>query len=357
MGFPRSKDNAVPVTPDLFAELVIDDNESVRGAMLLLNANGREVVLVQNAEGRILGLITDGDIRRGLVAGATLQSPVTAIMNRNFFAVGPEIDRAAVLDLMKARTFQHVPVLDKARRLIGVHFLRDLIGAAPKPNVAIVMAGGKGTRLQPITEIIPKPMVEVAGRPILERIVLHLVGHGIRKIYLAVSYKAKMIEDYFGDGSHFGCTILYLHESEPRGTGGPLTSLPARPEHPLIVLNGDQVMRVNLSGMLEYHRQQGAKATIAAGPYQIEVPFGTVIERDGRLVGLQEKPSVNFLINRGIYVLEPEVLDLIPSTGEFPITSLFESLLADDKPVSVFSFEDYWLDVGRHADLRSANGL
>jgi NDP-sugar pyrophosphorylase family protein len=278
-------------------------------------------------------------------------------MQRDFFAVGPEIDRAAVLDFMKVRTFRHVPVLDDQRRLVAVHFLLDLIGATPKPNVAVVMAGGKGTRLQPITEIVPKPMVKVAGRPILERIVLHLVGHGIQKIYLAVNYKAKMIEDYFGDGSHFGCTILYLHESEPRGTGGPLKSLPARSEHPLIVLNGDQVMQINLSGMLEYHRQKSAKATIAVGPYQMEVPFGVIVERDGRLVGLQEKPSVNFLINRGIYVLEPEVLDLIPSIGEFRITSLFESLLADGKPVSIFHFEDYWLDIGRPADLHRANGL
>ena len=344
-----------PSTP--FAKLVVNDHACIRDAMARLNANGREVVLVRDARGCISGLITDGDIRRGLLAGATLQSPVTAVMHRDFFAVGPQIDRAAVLDLMKARMFQHVPVLDEERRLIAVHFLRDLIGATPKPNVAVVMVGGKGTRLRPMTETVPKPMVEVAGRPILERIVLHLVGHGIQNICLAVNYKAEIIEEYFGDGARFGCAISYLHEDEPRGTGGALASLPARPKHPIVVLNGDQVMRVDLSAMLDYHRQQGAVATIAVGPYQVEVPFGTVVERDGRLVGLQEKPSVKFLINRGIYVLEPELLDLVPPKGEFPITSLFESLVADGKPVSVFYFEDYWLDVGRPADLRSANGL
>jgi dTDP-glucose pyrophosphorylase/CBS domain-containing protein len=342
---------------DISAALVLDEHKSIRDAMALLCANAREVVLVRDAKGRISGLITDGDIRRGLLAGATLQSPVTAIMHRDFFAVGQEVDRAAVLDLMKARRFQHVPVLDGERRLIAVHFLRDLIGAAPKPNIAVVMAGGKGTRLRPISETVPKPMVEVAGRPILERIILHLVGNGIHTVYLAVNYKAEIIEKYFGDGSEFGCTVSYLRENEPRGTGGPLSLLPIRPQHPIIVLNGDQVMHADLSAMLDHHCRQRAAATIAVGPHQVEVPFGTVVENGGRLIALQEKPTINFLVNRGIYVLEPEVLDAIPPVGEFPITALFESLLADGKPVGVFYFDDYWLDVGRPTDLRQANGL
>jgi dTDP-glucose pyrophosphorylase len=340
-----------------FRDIVIGEDASIRDAMALLNENGREVVLVRDARGCISGLVTDGDIRRSLLAGATLQSPITTAMRRDFFAVSPEIERPAVLDLMKARTFQHVPVLDKERRLVGIHFLRELIGAAPKPNVAVVMAGGMGNRLRPITDSIPKPMVEVAGRPVLERIVLHLVAHGIKNIYLAVNYKAAMIQDYFGDGSHFGCDISYLREVESRGTGGPLSLLPSRPTDPIIVLNGDQVMRVDLSAMLEHHRCQCSVATIGVGPYQVEVPFGTVVEYDGHLVELREKPNINFLINRGVYILEPELLDAIPKAGEFPITSLFESLLAAKKSVSVFYFEDYWLDIGRATDLRRANGV
>ena len=342
---------------DPFADLVLtEDKKTVRDAMVLLNINAREVVLVRDGQGRISGLITDGDIRRGLLTGETLESPVIRVMHRDFYAVGPEADRATVLDVMKARMFQHVPILDRERKLIGVHFLRDLIGAAAKPNIAVVMAGGKGTRLHPVTETIPKPMVEVAGRPILERIVLHLVSHGIQSIYLAVNYKAEVIEGHFGDGSRFGCAISYLRESEPRGTGGPLSLLPMRPEHPIVVLNGDQVMRADLTAMLEQHRRDGAVATIAVGPYDIQVPFGAVTESNGRLVTLQEKPSISVLVNRGIYVLNPAVIVAIPPTGEFPITALFDSLLEDRKPVSVFHFDDYWLDVGRPADLRQANG-
>lgn len=342
---------------ELFPSLVTGQNRTIRDAMGLLNSNAREVVLVHDDDNRIVGLITDGDIRRGLLAGATLQSPVTEVMRRDFFAVGPEADRATVLDLMKARSFQHVPVLDAERRLLGVHFLRDLLGASPKPNIAVIMAGGKGARLRPITETVPKPMLEVAGRPMLERIVLHLVSHGIHRIYLAVNYKSEMIEAHFGDGARFGCTISYLRENEPRGTGGPLSLLPERPQHPILVLNGDQITRADLTAMLDYHRQAGAVATIGVGPYEVQVPYGTVTESSGRLMALQEKPTINLVVNRGLYVLEPEVVDAIPRAGEFPITMLFEQLLADGKPVSVFHFDDYWLDVGRPADLRHANGV
>lgn len=342
---------------DPFADLVLSEDRSVRDAMLLLNANARELVLVRDENARISGVITDGDIRRALLLGETLDSSVTRVMERRFFSVGSEVDRATVLDVMKARMFQHVPILDRDGRLIGIHFLRDLIGAAAKPNIAVVMAGGRGTRLHPVTETIPKPMVEVAGRPILERIVLHLVSHGIRTIYLAVNYKAEIIENYFGDGSRFGCAVFYLRESEPRGTGGPLSLLPVRPEHPIFVLNGDQVMRADLTAMLEQHRREGVLATIAVGPYDVQVPFGAVIESDGRVVSLKEKPSVSVLVNRGIYVLEPDLLAAVPPSGEYPITTLFESLLGEEKGVGAFHFDDYWLDVGRPVDLRQANGV
>jgi dTDP-glucose pyrophosphorylase len=339
-----------------FADLVLDEDKSIRDAMALLNENAREVVLVRNAQGAVSGLITDGDIRRGLLEGATLKSPVTAIMHRDFFAVGPEIDRAAVLDLMKARQFRHVPVLDDQGRLIAVHFLRDLIGAARKPNVAMVMAGGKGTRLWPVTETVPKPMVEVAGRPILERVILHLVSHGIQHIYLAVNYKAKVIEQYFGDGTAFGCKIEYVLETMPLGTAGALSLLPSRPEHPFFVLNGDLVTDVDLTAMMNTHLQNGNSATMGVGPYQLQIPFGTVTERDGQLLSIEEKPTVNFLVNRGIYVLDPSSLDHVPKDTQFLMTALFEALLETKKRVGIYEFRNYWHDVGVPDDLRRVRG-
>ena len=303
---------------DPFADLVLGEGATIRDALVCLDANAREVALVRDTEGRISGLITDGDIRRGLLAGETLQSPVTTVVRRDFFAVGRETGRAEVLDVMKARMFQHLPILDSERRLVGVHFLRELIGATRKPNIAVVMAGGKGTRLRPATENIPKPMLEVAGRPILERVVLHLIGHGIWNIYLSVNYRAEIIEKHFGDGERFGCQISYLHEDEPRGTGGALSLLPERPGHPILVLNGDQVMHSDLTKMLEYHERQRAAATIGIGPYQVQLPYGTVIERDGRLVALQEKPNISVLVNRGLYILRAGSAILGPGNRRIP---------------------------------------
>ena len=345
------------MSAELLRSLTIRDSSSIRDAMQAINANAREVALVRDTTGRIAGLITDGDIRRGLLAGLGLDAAASAVMTREFFSVPPGADRAYVLDLMKARQLAHVPVLDAERRLVAVHFLRDLIGEREKPNVAVVMAGGRGTRLRPAAENIPKPMVEVAGRPMLERIVLHLVGHGIRRIYLAVNFMAEAIERHFGDGAAFGCRIEYLREQAPLGTGGALSLLASRPQHALLVLNGDLVTRADVSAMLEAHAASGCAATIAVGPYEVQLPFGAVTERSGRLLALEEKPSVRFLVNRGIYVLEPEALGYVPANREFPMTALFDALLRAGEQVAVFNFEDAWLDVGAPEDLRRARGL
>lgn len=339
-----------------FRDLLISDSGSIRDAMASIEANGREMVLVQDAAGCIVGLVTDGDIRRGLLAGRTMDGAAGEIMSRDFFSVGPDLDRAHVLDLMKARMFQHVPVLDGSRRLLGVHFLRDLLGTVSKPNIAVIMAGGRGTRLRPITQSIPKPMVEIAGRPLLERIILHLVGHGVTNIYLAVNYLAHIIENHFADGAAFGCQISYLRETTPLGTGGPLSLLEDRPKHPLIVLNGDQVMRTDLTAMLETHEVGKYVATIAAGTHQVEVPFATISQSGGRLGAIEEKPTLTMQVNRGTYILSPETLDLIPKGQEFPITGLFEMLLEKGLPVGVFHCEDEWVDVGRVEELNRANG-
>jgi dTDP-glucose pyrophosphorylase len=337
--------------------LVIADSRSIRDAMECINSNFREVALVEDAAGRLAGLITDGDIRRGLLSGLPLDAPASAVMTRDFVAVDAKAGRAAVLDLMRARTIRHVPVIDAGRRLVGIHFLTDLIGGEAKPNAAVVMAGGRGVRLQPLTAHRPKPMVEVAGRPILERVVLHLVGHGIRRIYLSVNYLAEMIEAHFGDGSAFGCSIEYLREEAPLGTGGALALLAAPPQHPIVVMNGDQITDIDVTKLLDFHAAQRVAATVAAGPYRIEVPFGVVREEKLRVVELEEKPTVHFTVNRGIYVLEPEVLRLVPKGCDFPITDLFGKIIGDGREIAVFYSEEEWIDVGRPEDLRRANGL
>jgi dTDP-glucose pyrophosphorylase len=342
--------------PQHLSKFIVRPEQSVRDAMRVITENWREFALVAGPDSRVLGVITDGDIRRGLLAGLSLESPAESLMTRTYVSVSPETDRAGVLDLMKARSIRHVPVLDHERRLVGIHFLEALIGTAEKPNAAVIMAGGEGRRLRPLTDARPKPMMEVAGRPILERIVLHLVGYGIKRIFIAVNYLAPMIQDHFGDGEHFGCTIEYLHENVPLGSGGPLSLLPNGIEHPLLVMNGDLVSQFDVGSLLDYHARESVVATVAARYHQVDIPFGVLELTAGRLSAVAEKPSAHYLINAGIYVLNPEVIALIPAARFYPMTDLFDCLLAKGQPVGVYRLEEDWIDIGRRDDLLRANG-
>jgi NDP-sugar pyrophosphorylase family protein len=300
--------------------------------------------------------VTDGDARRAILAGKSLADLVDSCATRDFEAVPPETPRSAVLDLMQARSLRHIPIVDSSGRLLGLHLLSQLIGRDRKPSWAVIMAGGKGTRLRPLTENIPKPMVKVAGRPILERLVLSLVSHGFERIFLAVNYLAEIIEEHFRDGRRFGCRIEYLRENEPLGSGGALSLLPDSPEHPVLVLNGDLVVQADFTRMLDYHRQGGYYATLAAKTYSHRVPYGCLRREGGRLCGLEEKPVLDKLINAGIYLLSPDAVRAVPSEF-FPITEIFSDALQNQRPCGVFEIGDDWSDVGQPADYLAANGV
>jgi dTDP-glucose pyrophosphorylase len=333
----------------------IQSDATIRDALEVIDAFAIGAVLVLDADAKLLGLLTDGDIRRALLGGASINDPVTPWISKNYVSVGRDVGRAEVLDLMQARLIDQVPVVDDAGKVMGVHLIHDIIGGRKLDNVAVIMAGGKGMRLRPITEYLPKPMIKVAGRPILERLVLHLVSYGITRIYLAVNYMSHVIEDHFGDGSRFGCSIEYLREEEPLGTGGSLSLLPEISDKPVLVMNGDLVMQANLEGLLSFHQEGGFYATMGVKPYRHEVPFGCVESESGRILTVQEKPSIDKLINAGLYVLSPEALASIPREF-FPITDLFESALVDEQPCGSFLIEDEWADVGRINDLHEAQG-
>jgi dTDP-glucose pyrophosphorylase len=323
-------------------------------AMWALEQGAAEIALVVDDEGRLVGTMTDGDARRALLHGATLESPLAPHMQRNFTCVGPEAGRAEVLELMQAQGFGQIPVVDRQQQLVGLHLMREIIGCLERDNWAVVMAGGKGQRLNPITEHLPKPMIPVAGRPILERLVLHLTGFGIRRIFLAINYLGHIVEEHFGDGSEFGCEIDYLREEEPLGTGGALSLLPKPPETPLLLLNGDLVTQANVGAMLDHHTHAGHRITVAVRQYSYTVPYGCIDVQGDRIVRLEEKPILSRLVNAGIYVLDPELVARVPSRTEYPITSLIGEAIDRGEPVGAFEVLDDWIDVGRHDQLRLA---
>lgn len=329
----------------------------LRQALQSLDDSALGIVLVEELAGRVVGTLTDGDVRRAFLKGATMATPLDDYIMRTFVSVGPAASRAEVLDLMQSRWLSQVPILDESGRLIGLHTLHEILGAAPRPNWAVIMAGGRGERLRPLTDIIPKPMIHVAGRPILERIILHLVGAGIRRIFLAVNYKAEVIEAHFGNGARFGCTIEYLREKTPLGTGGALSLLAAVPDQPLLVLNGDLLTQFDVDSLLAFHARGRYHATVGIHEYTHTVPFGVVDVADDCIVQMREKPSEVWLTNAGIYVLERAVVARVPKASEYALPALIEECLDRKERVGAFRIETDWIDVGHQNELKRARGI
>lgn len=334
---------------------LIGPADSVMQGMKVLDASGLEIALV--VEGvRLVGLMTDGDLRRALISGLGFERPVKEVMQPQFTWVPPGMDRAEVLDIMKARRFKQIPILGPDMELLGLHTLEDLLGTTPRENAALILCGGFGTRLRPITETIPKPMIPVAGRPILERIVLHLVGSGFRKIFLATHYLGEMIETHFGNGDRFGCSIEYIKESVPMGTGGALGLLPQGIDQPLLVMNGDLVTHFDAGRMIDYHTETGNCITVGYSTHIHEVPFGVLELQGNRVYGWQEKPRMTLPISAGIYVIDPLIPSRVRSHGPSPITWVVEDCLSRGEPVGVFPVGEDWVDVGRPEELKKARG-
>jgi NDP-sugar pyrophosphorylase family protein len=304
-----------------------------------------------DGDGRLTGVVTDGDIRRALLAGAALDSPLANVLTRDPVAVGPGESRAAVLDLMRARRISAIPVVAGRGMPVGLHLLHEFLERADRTNWAVVMAGGQGTRLRPLTDTVPKPMLRVAGRPILERIVLHLVGFGIKRIFVSLNYLGEVIETHFGDGSAFGARIEYLREDRPLGTAGALGLLPEPPTESLLLLNGDLVTSADLGGLLGFHASGAFDATIGYRRYLHTIPFGC-LERDGsQVIGLDEKPTIEREVNTGMYALEPAVVGLVTRGEPMSMPDLIAGALAQGRPVGAFEIEDDWVDIGQREQL------
>lgn len=336
---------------------IVREGASLVDAMRSLEESVCQIVLVVDTDHHLIGVLTDGDIRRALLSGAGLESSIDPFVVHDCLTVGERENRADVLELMQAREIAQIPVIDEERRVVGLHLLHEMLAVAERPNWAVVMAGGRGVRLAPITDSIPKSMLSVAGRPILERIVLHLVSAGLRRIFLSVNYLGHVIERHFGDGERFGCSIEYLREEQPLGTAGSLSLLPqgeGRPSSPLLVMNGDLVTRADVGSILDYHGQGDQALTVGVREYLHQIPFGA-IESDGDiLVSLAEKPTLSRLVSAGIYVVEPDCLGSISSTEPTSMPDLVRDLQLAGGTVRVFPIDDEWIDVGRYEELLRA---
>jgi dTDP-glucose pyrophosphorylase len=339
-----------------FRSSLVAESGTLLDAMRALDAGAIEIAFVVDEAERFVGTLTDGDVRRALLGGAALLDSLLPHVNRRAIRLGTGSGRVEALELMQSRSIGQIPVVDEEGRIVRVHLLRDMLAARVRDHWAVVMAGGLGTRLGALTRNTPKPMLRVAGRPILERIVLHLAGHGIRRIFLSVNYLAHVIEAHFGDGARFGVEIEYLRETEPLGTGGSLSLLPEKPTLPLVVMNGDLVTQANIGDLLAFHDLHRVSATVGLRRYHHTVPFGC-LETDGdRIVRMEEKPTLTRQVNAGLYVLSPEVVGRVPAATALGVPDLVDECLRRGESVFGYEIVDDWIDVGQRDQLQAARG-
>lgn len=321
----------------------------------IIDRNARQIALVADENDKLLGTVTDGDIRRGLLKGKALQDPIAMVMNSFPTVASPYDTRENILALMKIKQIQQIPIVDEDGRITHVEVLNDLLRPLKKENWVVLMAGGLGTRLYPLTHDCPKPLLKVGNKPLLETILQSFIDQGFHKFFISVKYKAEMIQEYFGDGSHWGVTIQYLKEKESLGTAGALSLLPEIPSEPFFVMNGDLLTKVNFDQLLDFHKTYRAQATMCVREYDHQIPYGVVTLDKQRLISMEEKPTQRFFVNAGIYVLSPKVLEKIPHNQFFDMPSLFDLLMKEEGQTIAFPIREYWLDIGRMADFEQAN--
>jgi dTDP-glucose pyrophosphorylase len=328
---------------------------SLREALKTLDLVGCKIVLVVDGNYRLLGTLSDGDIRRALLRGETLDLPVSEAMCKNPKLVYSHDDRGTRLRILKLSGLHQLPVVDKNGCVVGLEVINDYFKTDTREETVVIMAGGLGRRLGDLTHDAPKPMLRVGSRPILETIVRSLCEQGFSRVYLAVNYKADQIEAHFGDGSSFGIEVQYLREQKRMGTAGALSLLSSQQEHPILVTNADLLTNTDYGSMIDSHLLTRSAATIAVRRYEMQVPFGVIEEEGDQISTVVEKPTYHFLVSAGIYVFSPTVLDLVPRDQFFDMPMLFESIMEQGLSMRSYHIDGYWLDIGQPSDYEQAN--
>ncbi|TGM82291.1 CBS domain-containing protein [Leptospira mtsangambouensis] len=334
---------------------ILSLNSTVQDVIKNLDDSGLQIALIVSSDGTFLGTITDGDIRRGLLRGLNLTSSVDSIIFRNSLVVTPQMSRDMVLQLMQTNRIHQLPIVDEKREVVGLYLLDEILAPSLRDNIFLIMAGGRGKRLMPHTENCPKPLLNVAGKPMLEHIIERAKAEGFHRFLIAVHYLGYMIEDYFGDGTKLGVKIEYIREEEALGTAGALSLIQEVPTSPFIVTNGDVLTDIRYGEFLDFHVRHGATATMAVRLHEWQHPFGVVRTKGVEIIGFEEKPIYRSHVNAGIYTLNPEVLSYLKPKTQCDMPTLFSRVSEDDLKTIVYPMHEPWIDVGRPDDLQRVN--
>lgn len=333
----------------------LKQNATIKEALKVIDNGSMQIALVVDDENRLLGTLTDGDVRRGILKGLDLNSSIETIVFKTPTIVKMGATKEEILKLAISKKLHQIPIVDDDGRVLGIKEIEELVEPKIKTNKVILMVGGLGTRLRPLTQDIPKPMLKVGDKPILQTIVEKFVEYGYVNIVMCVNYKSQIIQDYFGDGGKFGVNIEYVLEEQRMGTAGALSLLKDKPSEPFFVMNGDLLTNVNFENLNNYHMATNSIGTMCVREYELQVPYGVVNINDGRVISIEEKPTHKFFVSAGIYMLSPEVLNYVPKNEFFDMPALFEKLINLSKNVVSFPVMEYWLDIGRMEEYQRAN--
>jgi len=336
-------------------QVAVGGNTTLETAIATLDKGAQRIVLVVDDEDRLLGTLTDGDVRRALLRHQALTTPVCEVMCTNPQVADFEWSRTKMLTVMESKRLLHLPVVDSAGRLVGLETLHDLLDRQRIDNPVFLMAGGFGKRLFPLTQNCPKPMLKVGDKPILELILQRLADAGFHRFYISTHYLPEVIHQHFGDGSKWNVSIQYIHEEEPLGTGGALGLLPKHDiSLPLLLMNGDLLTSIHYRSLLDFHQQHRGVATVCVKEYEHQVPYGVIEYEDRRITQIIEKPMQRFFINGGIYVLSPELVQSVLRGRHIDMPTLLTEEINLGRTVNMFPVHEYWLDIGQANDYQRA---
>lgn len=337
-------------------KVLIGASSSVIEVMRLIDETTLQFAAVVDEDNRLLGSVTDGDIRRGILKGISLESPIKDVMNPTPICAVSGKSTLHYKTQMERLNIKQLPIVSGNRKLVKIVFAEESKKITQRENTVVLMAGGLGTRLRPLTESVPKPMLNVGDKPILETIIESFKSYGFTKFILSVNYKKEVIMEYFKDGLNLGVSIEYIEESKRLGTAGALSLLKKRPTAPFFVMNGDLLTKINFDQLLNFHQETNSMATMCVREYEYQIPYGVVEVQDNKLISIQEKPVKKNFVNTGVYILDPATLDFISTDTYLDMPDLFKTVLSNEQITSAFPLREYWLDIGQMEDYEKANG-